>query len=641
MKVRNSSRVFVGDFETTVYKGQESTEVWASALVELNTENVTIYHSIDETFDELTNICRKNNVILYYHNLKFDGSFWVDFLIRKGLKQAFTRHSETSYESIPNRLMENGSFKYSISDKGQWYTITIRVHSHYIEMRDSLKLLPFSVSAIGKAFNTKHQKLSMEYTGFRFPGCEITDKEKKYIANDVMVVKEALEIMFSDGHNRLTIGACCMSEFKQFYGKKDFEMYFPNIKNYIIAEDEYGFSNADEYIRKSYKGGWCYVKSDREGVVQGSGCTADVNSLYPSVMHSQSGNYYPTGKPHFWKGDFIPDEARCNHRYFFVRLRTEFYLKEGKLPFIQIKGDKRFRGNECLASSEVTKPDGSKSRFYTDYTGKVKISNVEITLTMTDYYLMQEHYHLVNTVILSGCWFYGEIGLFDNYIDKYAEIKMNSKGAKRTEAKLFLNNLYGKLATSDQSSFKMCYINDKSDAVSFVTIEEHEKDVVYIPAGAAVTSYARYFTITAAQKNYNSFCYADTDSIHCTCSPTELKGVPIHPTAFCHWKLETEWSEAIFARQKTYIEKVTVEDGEQVHPYYNIKCAGMPQKCKNLLNASMTGEEYNPESEVEEEFLSTRRTMEDFKVGLKVPGKLQPIRIKGGTLLCETTYEMR
>ena len=34
-------------------------------------------------------------------------------------------------------------------------------------------------------------------------------------------------------------------------------------------------------------------------------------------------------------------------------------------------------------------------------------------------------------------------------------------------------------------------------------------------------------------------------------------------------------------------------------------------------------------------------TLEDFKVGLKVPSKLMPKRIRGGVLLVNTTYEMR
>ena len=39
MKVRKF-RYFVGDFETTVYDNQDYTEVWASALVEMYTEDV-------------------------------------------------------------------------------------------------------------------------------------------------------------------------------------------------------------------------------------------------------------------------------------------------------------------------------------------------------------------------------------------------------------------------------------------------------------------------------------------------------------------------------------------------------------------------------------------------------------------------
>ena len=80
-------KYLVGDFETTVYEGQTSTEVWASAIVELNTEEVQIFHSIDETFDYLVSLNR--DIICYYHNLKFDGSFWIHYLLKKkGYKQA-------------------------------------------------------------------------------------------------------------------------------------------------------------------------------------------------------------------------------------------------------------------------------------------------------------------------------------------------------------------------------------------------------------------------------------------------------------------------------------------------------------------------------------------------------------------------
>ena len=40
-------------------------------------------------------------------------------------------------------------------------------------------------------------------------------------------------------------------------------------------------------------------------------------------------------------------------------------------------------------------------------------------------------------------------------------------------------------------------------------------------------------------------------------------------------------------------------------------------------------------------FIEKRRTLNDFNVGLCVPGKLLPKRIRGGILLVNTTYEMR
>ena len=81
-------------------------------------------------------------------------------------------------------------------------------------------------------------------------------------------------------------------------------------------------------------------------------------------------------------------------------------------------------------------------------------AKVTMTLTMTDYELIKEHYELVDFEILDGCYFNAAIGIFDNYINKYKEIKLNSTGAVRELAKLFLNNLYGKMASSTTSNFK-------------------------------------------------------------------------------------------------------------------------------------------------------------------------------------------
>ena len=649
MKIKKF-RTFVGDFETTVYEGQKHTEVWASAIVELYSEDVKIFKSIDETFEYLS--VMKDNVIVYYHNLKFDGSFWLSYLlVDRNFKQAYNKTGEriNDVEWQQEKEMKNNTFKYSISDKGQFYTIIIKVNNKFIEIRDSLKLLPFSVKKIGKSFETKHKKLDMEYTGFRYSGCEITLEEQEYIKNDVLVVKEALEIMYNEGHNKLTIGSCCLEEYKKLIGKDDYTMYFPNLTEIELDKDTYGSFNAEEYIRKSYRGGWCYVVKGKENKIYENGVTADVNSLYPSVMSSESGNRYPVGKPYFWKGNYIDEEALKTNRYFFIRIKTRFYIKENKLPFIQVKGNLLYNGREMLETSDIYDAEtDTYCKEILDFNGNLVSTRVELTLTMTDYYLLKEHYDLVDFEILDGVWFYTEIGIFDRYIEKYKKIKTVSTGAKRELAKLFLNNLYGKMATSTDSSFKVAYVKeDKS--IGFLPVLANDKKPVYIPIGSAITSYARNFTIRTAQKNYygvdkRGFIYADTDSIHCDLDVSELKDVPVHDSAFCHWKLEALWDKGIFVRAKTYIEHVTHENLKPVEPYNNIKCAGMPQKCKDLLNLSLEGyteEEYEALKDIEKKFVKTKRTFKDFKRGLIVPSKLRPKRINGGIILCDTTYEMR
>ena len=45
--------------------------------------------------------------------------------------------------------------------------------------------------------------------------------------------------------------------------------------------------------------------------------------------------------------------------------------------------------------------------------------------------------------------------------------------------------------------------------------------------------------------------------------------------------------------------------------------------------------------EKQQEFLKVKRTLEDFKIGLEIWGKLIPKRIKGGIVLEETSYRLR
>ena len=508
MRTRNYE-YYVADFETTVYKGQQFTEVWAAAVVKLGSEDVEVLHSLPDFLSYI--YAKKTNIVCYFHNVKFDGNFLLDYLLRNGY----------TWNRVAEGKMLNKQFKCAISDRGPWYSITVKMHNMVIEFRDSYKLLPFSVKRIGKGFQTKHRKLDMEYEGFRYAGCVITDEEKEYIRNDVLVVKEALEIMFERGHEKLTIGSCCLEEFKSTYDKIDYKNFFPDLTEVEIDEEIYGECNADRYIRHSYRGGYCYLAKGKENRKYLHGWTADINSSYPSNMSSESGNRYPVGMPKFWQGD-IPDLPEQS--YYFVRIKCRFKIKDGMLPTVQIKGSFLYSGTEYLTASDIYDYSSGTHKRY--YMRKGELHDTQITMTMTcvDYKLFLQHYDVYDLQVLDGCWFRTEIGLFDEYMYKYKKIKESSQGAERELAKLYLNNLYGKFSANDSSSYKVPYIN-KKNVLGFESVEEHEKKPGYIAIGSAITSYARRFVINAAQANYqgpdrDGFIYCDTGILR---TPRELR----------------------------------------------------------------------------------------------------------------------
>lgn len=217
------------DFETTVWgdqlekergKKQDETEVWSSASTKLYDDSETVYiqQSIRDWLEFILSQPGQN--IAFFHNLSFDGSFILDFLLRNGWHWTEKKPKDLKYHE----------FTTSISDMGQWYKMVLKANRGYLEIRNSLKLMPKSLKAIGKSFGTKHQKLDMEYTGDRHAYCEITDSERQYIENDVLVLKEALEMMFNEGHNKLTIGSCCLAEYKSGFTGLDYKRIFPGLK---------------------------------------------------------------------------------------------------------------------------------------------------------------------------------------------------------------------------------------------------------------------------------------------------------------------------------------------------------------------------------------------------------------------------
>lgn len=339
------------------------------------------------------------------------------------------------------------------------------------------------------------------------------------------------------------------------------------------------------------------------------------------MMHSISGNRFPVGKPMYFEGEPSKDITDNERLYYFIRFKCRFKLKPNCFPWMHIRKSSLYKSNENLTTSDV-RYNGNYSRYYINEDGEIQDTTVELTLTCKDWELFNDTYEIYDLEIIDGCYFNTVIGIFDEYINYYKKLKTESKGFLREMAKLFLNNLYGKLAMSDDSSYKVPYLDPVTNVVKFKLIEEHEKTVGYIPAGSAITSYALNFTIRAAMKNYERFCYADTDSIHLK-GFEEAKGIIEHESQFCCWKQEGKFNTAWYEGQKMYIENMIEENHEPITPKMEIKCAGMSKNAKR-------------------KFIEEGYEISDFNDKLELENaNLKATRIKGGILLRNTSFKKR
>ena len=569
--------IFSADFETTT--DINDCRVWAWCACEVgNIDNIYYGNSIDTFILFMSN----HPATYYFHNASFDCEFIISYLFDLG------------WEHTTGKLTTN-TFSTIISSDGKFYQMKLcfekkgRNKANTSTIKDSLKKLPMSVDGVAKSFKLDISKLSIDYNAYREPNHTLTDEEIAYIKNDVQIVAQALEIQFSQGLEKLTIGSDALTFYKQGIDKKWLD-WFP-----ILSVE------MDDLIRKAYKGGWTYVnprfQSDGENadVIQGAGSVYDVNSLYPDCMYNQ---LLPYDLPIYFEGEYEYDE---DYPLYIQFLTCSCKIKEGYLPTLQIKHSRLFVETEYLTDTE---------------------GFVELCMTNVDLELLFEHYDVLVRTYNGGFKFKAQKGMFTNYIDYWMDIKSNSTGGLRQIAKLMLNSLYGKFATRPDVTPKIPY-KKENGAIGYMLGEEEIRKPVYTPLACFVTAWARYKTITSAQKVYDRFMYADTDSLH-VLGTEKIEGLETHPTKLGCWKHESDFSKAKYIRAKTYMELITHEgcmvDGEykmvEVNEYIQVCCAGMPKNLKDKV------------------------TFENFKSGLSLEGKLIPRHVNGGIVLYPTTFTL-
>lgn len=582
MAKRGLTGVYTADFETTT--DPLDLRVWAWGLYNISEGAFNYGADINAFFNHLKYKV-EDNAIVYFHNLKFDGEFLFYWLFENG----FTHTQE--------RKVNHKEFSTLITNMGLFFTIRFRWYGKTITILDSLKLIPFKVSQISKAFNLESVKGEIDYHKHRPVGYQADDNEISYLKNDVQIVGDALRFFFESSLDKMTVAGNALNDYKTIFTAKKYKRCYP-------------FLPQDKVLRKSYKGGVVQVKECVKNEDIGEGVVFDVNSLYPSVMYDKP---LPYGEPIYHAGEVQYDEF---FKLGIQRVSCAFELKENHLPTLQVKKNLLFKATEYLTTSNG--------------------ENVTLTLTSVDLEMLFEHYDVYNLEYIEGWSFRASTTLFKDYIDKWIAIKNQAtregNEGMRTIAKLMLNSLYGKFGLNPNVQQKLPYY--MNGLVQYQLGEKETRDPIYVPIASFITAYARQITITSAQKNYDRFLYMDTDSLHL--SGLEFpNNIEIDDVKLGAWKYEGKFKRARYLRAKSYTEEyfITIEEynalkeskrggwqlceARGIYTKLDIKCAGLPDGAKGSI------------------------TFENFKAGLVVSGKLQQKRLKGGVYLkdCDFTIE--
>lgn len=525
--------IYCADFETTSSKQYElegSTRVYLWKLM-------GVYDNVDEMgvdIDSFIKYCLslKNNSIIYFHNLSFDGEFIIWYLLENNYNYV---------DEIVEDDKRNMIFTAVIDISNSIYQIVIK-NENKIEFRCSYKLFPKSIKDIGEMVGIPKLNETHNYEEIKNYRSvdELTEEEKMYITNDVKIMVELIKYLRSINVRGMTMSASAYKDWR-----KD---------KYLLCKNDMKKSDNEEVVeivRKSYKGGITKVNPKYANVEFNDVISFDVNSLYPSVMYE---NTMPIGE-----GEIYPD------------IRTAY--RHGKRKFIMcvfVMYAKVRKGKHAFIGSQ------SGFSYARKYSYDEEMTNKMLYLWYDEFRLFTLIYD-AQFVVQKVVGFRQAKDVFKPYIDRWYKVKENAKtGAERSLAKLMLNSLYGKFGMNENRISKLP-VGVSDDSIIYKT---NEKCTIYYYKEVAsyITSMARCKLVSFMNRCDDRFLYCDTDSVYIIGSdiPEVFREV-IDDKKLGYWKYEGHYTRFKSLKAKCYLKQL--DNGELVR-----RIAGCPKECAELIN---------------------------------------------------------
>ena len=466
---------FVADFETITREGVEC--VWLYDICNINTLGHEIGTSMEQFIDYIENLDFSTRI--YFHNLKFDGSFIVDYMLKNGYDMS----------NVETKRLKKYHFNILVTEFGQFFKMTYRnKKGKFVEIIDSLKVLQMSVEKLAKDFKLEILKGIIDYQKSRPDGYIPNQKEIDYVKNDTEIVAQCLQKFLELGHDKLTLSSCAFSEYKEIIGTKKYNAWFGEwSRNASLTEDI--------EIRKAYRGGFCQCNNDFiDKTIKTPVWYNDVNSLYPYIMKTA---YLPYGLPVEFDGEYEKDPE---HPYYIQKIQVNMCLKYNGIPCILNKS----KGINCKYIIDTQE----------DETGSL----LKLSLTNYDLELLYKNYDIYEIKFIGGYKFKVRNDMFIDYVNKFYHMKQdattNANASLRAIAKLFLNSLYGKFGQNPVRCRKLPFIDSERKVRFYKTEKTISKKFNYLPVAVFITSLARYKILNDIEKlGKDNWLYTDTDSI--------------------------------------------------------------------------------------------------------------------------------
>ena len=479
------------DFETT-FDGERA-RVWLADLCDLETMEHTTVTTIQAWLQAVLDFHYET---IYFHNLKYDGAYILDYLLNNGFSWTDNK-----------KEMGDNSVSGLISDVGSWYYLMIVRGGKTVTIYDSLKKIPLSVANMAKAYGLETLKGEIDYNTPREIGYEATAEEIAYIRNDTEIVAKCLQMKFEQGLCKMTVAADAIYSYRK---RVNFETLF--VTKYWVTHP-----NVDAFCRKAYFGGISWVNPLIEGKEVSNIHVYDYNSMYPSVMLKCP---YPTYYPARFKG-----RPHDGYPLYIAKCSVDVELLPGCLPTLR---------------------DGRTGSWVTEYTGEMTLTSVDIETAKDNYSGRIDP--------LEGYCFRSETGIFDDYITEWRRVKETTTGGQRQIAKDMQNSLYGKFGTNPMRAKRSVSLLDGKLKTTVLPYEEGP--CINVSIAAFVTAYARK-ELSEGFHNASFVCYVDTDSLHIgeyAGVKPRFDGA-VDQRAYGCWKKDGEFVRGKYLRQKTYVEE--------------------------------------------------------------------------------------